>query len=70
MGLARAMETPYAYTGFKGRPLLTRHAVYLLGVDQEFPIEKAKRLLGFVPKVDLDEGIQRSVEWLKSQEKR
>jgi len=70
MGVARAMETPYSYTALKGRPLLTRHAVYLLGRNQEFPIEKAKRLLGFVPKVGLDESIQRSVEWLKSQEKR
>jgi nucleoside-diphosphate-sugar epimerase len=70
MAIARVMETPYAYTNLKGRPPLTRHAVYLLGVDQEFPIEKAKRLLGFTPKVGLSEGIERSVEWLKSREKR
>ena len=69
MAIARVMEAPYAYTGLKGRPLLTRHAVYLLGVDQEFPIEKAKRWLGFAPKVGLSEGIQRSVEWLKSRVK-
>ena len=70
MGVARVMETPYAYTGLKGRPLLTRHAVYLLGVDQEFPIGKAKRSLGFAPRVGLSEGIERSVEWLKSRKKR
>jgi nucleoside-diphosphate-sugar epimerase len=69
MGVARAMEAPYSH-GLKGRPLLTRHAVYLLGVDQEYPIEKAKQLLGFTPKVGLHEGIQRSVEWLKSKERR
>ena len=69
MAIARVMEAPYAYTGLKGRPLLTRHAVYLLGVNQEFPIEKAKRLLGFASKVGLSEGIQRSVEWLNSRQK-
>ena len=47
-----------------GRPLLTRHAVNLLGVDQEFPIEKAAREFGFSPAISLEEGIARSVAWL------
>jgi dTDP-glucose 4,6-dehydratase len=28
-------------------------------------IEKAKTLLGFEPKVDLNEGIKRTIEWYK-----
>jgi dTDP-L-rhamnose 4-epimerase len=30
-------------------------------------ISKARRLLGYEPQVDLDEGIQRTVEWLRTQ---
>ena len=66
MALARCFEAPHRYLGLGGRPLLTRHAVYLLGRDQEFPIEKARRGFGFAPKVSLEEGIARSVSWLKS----
>ncbi len=37
--LAGAMELPWSlFPGLAGRPLLTRHAVVLLGRDQEFPI--------------------------------
>jgi nucleoside-diphosphate-sugar epimerase len=45
---------------------LTRHAVYLLGRDQEFPNDRARQDFGFSPQVDLAEGIRRSVLWLKS----
>ena len=65
MTLARLMEAPHRYLKVPGRPLLTQHGVYLLGVDQEFPITKARRVLGFEPKVGLREGISRSVRWLK-----
>ena len=66
MMLARAMEFPHGTLGLPGRPQLTRHAVYLLGRDQEFPNEKARRDFGFSPQVDLAEGIRRSVAWLKA----
>jgi nucleoside-diphosphate-sugar epimerase len=66
MLLARAMEFPHGTLHLPGRPQLTRHAVYLLGRDQEFPNEKARRHFGFAPTVDLAEGISRSVAWLKS----
>ncbi len=66
MLLARAMEFPHGTLGLPGRPQLTRHAVYLLGRDQEFPNAKAGQDFGFAPKVDLAEGIRRSVEWLHS----
>jgi nucleoside-diphosphate-sugar epimerase len=66
MSLARALEFPHGSLKIPGRPLLTRHAVYLLGKDQEFPIEKAKKDFNFTPKVSFPEGIERSVAWLKS----
>ena len=51
MGLARALEAPHRLLRLGGRPLLTRHAVYLLGRSQEFPIAKAQADFGFTPGV-------------------
>jgi nucleoside-diphosphate-sugar epimerase len=66
MILAAAMEAPYRWFGWlPGRPLLTRHAVYLLGRDQEFPGDKARREFGFASKISFEEGIARSVAWLQ-----
>lgn len=65
MALARFFESVHGALRLRGRPLLTRHAVYLLGRNQEFPIAKAKAAFGFTPKISLEEGIDRSVAWLK-----
>jgi nucleoside-diphosphate-sugar epimerase len=66
MALARLFETVHGSMRLRGRPLLTRHAVYLLGRNQEFPIAKARNGFGFSPDISLEEGIDRSVAWLKS----
>lgn len=67
MKLARLMETAYGTIRLlPGRPPLTRHAVFLLGRDQEFPVEKARLQLGFASRVSMEEGLARSVAWLKS----
>jgi nucleoside-diphosphate-sugar epimerase len=65
MGLGRAMEIPYALLKLRARPLLTRHAVHLLGRDQEFPATRAREEFGFAPGVSLAEGIARSAEWVR-----
>jgi nucleoside-diphosphate-sugar epimerase len=65
MALARVMETPHRLLHLSGRPLLTQHAVYLLGRNQEFPIAKARAQFSFNPSIPLDEGIARSIAWLK-----
>ena len=63
------MEMPWTlFGGLGGRPLLTRHAVVLLGRDQEFPTGKARADFGFAPAVLLPEGLRRSAEWLRSVE--
>lgn len=64
MALSALFEAPHRLLGLGGRPLLTKHAVYLLGRDQEFPIGKARKGFGFDPKISLEEGISRSVAWL------
>jgi len=63
--LARAMEASYRYLPLPGRPSLTRHAVYLLSRNQEYPTTAARRDFGFAPEVSFEEGIARSLAWLK-----
>ncbi len=64
--LGAAMEVPFGLLRAKTRPLLTRHAVHLLGQDQEFPTIRAREEFGFAPQVPLAEGIALSVAWLRS----
>ena len=66
--IARTMEAPHRYLGLRGRPLLTQHAVRLLGRNQEFPIAKARSSFGFAPAISLEEGVRRSVAWLRDAE--
>lgn len=70
MALAGAMEASHRWiTMLPGRPLLTRHAVHLLARDQEFPCDKARRDFGFTSRVSIEEGIARSVAWLKTRQR-
>jgi nucleoside-diphosphate-sugar epimerase len=64
--VAWACEAPFRYLKAPGRPLLTRHAVYLLSSDQEFPIDRIRRELGFAPAVGFEAGIANLIQWLKS----
>jgi nucleoside-diphosphate-sugar epimerase len=67
---AGAMELPFRqfglWRGLRGRPLLTRHAVYILARSQEVPIDKARRELGFTPEVGFGEGLARTIDWLRA----
>lgn len=65
MGVGVTAEGMYAALRLPGRPLLTRHAVYLLGRDQEFSACKAARDFGYAPGVGFAEGMRRTVEWVK-----
>ncbi len=68
--LARILEAMHTLLRLPGRPLLTRHAINLLAIDQEFPSEKARREFGFAPSISLEEGIERSVAWIHNVSKR
>ena len=66
IALAGVMEIPYRWvSSLPGRPMLTRHAVYLLAKDQEFPSDKAHLELGNFSQITFAEGMARSVAWLK-----
>ncbi len=64
LALSHAFEAPHRYLRLPGRPLLTEHAVLLLGRDQEFPAAKARRDFSFHPAISLEQGIEQSVAWL------
>jgi nucleoside-diphosphate-sugar epimerase len=63
--LARASELTYRALRISSRPLLTRHAVYLLSRNQEYPTTRARKEFGFAPAVSFEEGVGKTVEWLK-----
>jgi len=63
------MELVYGLLRVKSRPLVTRHACRLLGTDQNFPIEKAKKDFGYASRVSYSEGLERSMAWYFEQKK-
>lgn len=63
--LASFWENWYSLRGRTDRPPLTRLMVELMGTDQLFPITKAERELGFVPRVTFDQGMRAVANWMK-----
>ena len=59
------MEKVYGALRLKDDPMLTRLGVEYFGTDQGFPIDKARRELGYEPKVGFEEGMQRVEEWMR-----
>jgi nucleoside-diphosphate-sugar epimerase len=49
------------------RPLLTRQAVQVLGIDQSFSYAKAQRLLGYRPAVSFADGLKRTIDAFEAQ---
>jgi nucleoside-diphosphate-sugar epimerase len=60
------MERWAALRGAGHRPLLTRMAVEFVGTHQGFDVVRARREMGFEPRVLLEEGLCRVGEWLES----
>ena len=56
-GVARVTRT---------RPLVTQLGAMMFGADNKHSVEKARRELGFEPKVDLREGIKLAAEWFNA----
>jgi nucleoside-diphosphate-sugar epimerase len=65
LGAGWLMERIYGSLRIETRPLLTRMAVELWSTDQGFPIDKARRELGYEPEVDFEEGMRRVEAWLR-----
>ena len=54
-------------TGLRTPPLLTRAAVQILGIDQDFSNAKLRRVLGWQPRVDYEHGLAATVAWLRDE---
>jgi nucleoside-diphosphate-sugar epimerase len=61
-----SMEKLYGLFRVTSRPLLTRMAVEIFGTDLGFPVDKARRELGYEPRIGFDEGMRRVEAWLRS----
>lgn len=57
-GAAWLLELIWRMTGREGAPPLTRHAAMVMARDCTLVGEKARRELGYVPRVGLDEGME------------
>jgi polyketide synthase len=48
-------------------PLLSRQAVHVMGIDQDFSNRKACELLGWEPRVDYAAGLEATLAWLRAE---
>ena len=64
-GVAAVAEKLHALSGSKKEPLMTRYAIALTGLNLTFSCEKAKRMLGYKPVVNINEGMRRLAAWVK-----
>ena len=48
-------------------PLLSRQAVQMLGSNQDFSNRKARKLLGWEPRIDYAAGLEATLAWLKAE---
>jgi nucleoside-diphosphate-sugar epimerase len=66
VGLGTAAEVAFHLAQRQQPPPLMRYGVQLLGGDNQFVIARARQELGFAPRVNLHEGVGRSIAWYKS----
>ncbi len=63
---AKAMETIWTVLQIKKRPLLTTYLIKCFGSHHRYSIEKAEKELGWTPKISFEEGMARTMHWLKT----
>ncbi len=65
--LARAAVTPIEgfarLFGSKKAPPLTKARIKFMTLNLDFSIDKAKRILGYEPRVDFQDGIKKALDW-------
>jgi nucleoside-diphosphate-sugar epimerase len=62
-GAGYAAERLAALRGSTLRPPITRLGVAFLGTDNRYLPERARRELGYAPRVDLEDGVRRTAAW-------
>lgn len=66
--IAKILEFASKTVLFGKEPMLTKYTVSVLSKSQTLNIEKAKNELGYKPRVSIEEGINKFVEWWKQHE--
>ena len=66
--LARAMEGTWKLLGKKEAPLLSNARIKFLGLNLDFCIDKAKRELGYQPRVQFSDGMRQTIDSFRSQQ--
>jgi nucleoside-diphosphate-sugar epimerase len=61
------LETAGRAARMHNPPPLTRYGVQLLGGENRFSIDRARRELGFSPQVGVAEGVRRSIDWFRNE---
>ncbi len=69
-GLERVYRVLRKATRLRLPPLLSRQAVQVLGVDQDFDNRKLRETLGWEPRVDYASGLAQTLAWLKDEDRR
>jgi nucleoside-diphosphate-sugar epimerase len=63
--LCSMMEGTARMQGAKEAPRLTQAKLKFLGMNLDFSIDKAKRVLGYRPRIGFDRGIQETMAWYR-----
>jgi nucleoside-diphosphate-sugar epimerase len=66
MMAARWGELKAALNGYKKDSSLSRFIVQLYGIDHQIPSKRAREMLGFDPKVGVEEGIETTWQWYRT----
>ena len=69
LGLAGVLEGVCRWLPGQPEPLLTRYMVGVLAKSTTLDISAARRDLGYLPRVSVDEGFERFVRWWKGQKR-
>lgn len=56
-------------SGYRIPPVITRHGIKIMGDDNRLSIDKARRELGYVPQVPVQEGVRLTVAWYQQQDR-
>jgi nucleoside-diphosphate-sugar epimerase len=65
--LAWTMERKARLQGATQPPLLTQARIKFLGLNLDFSIERARRDLGYQPRVPFDAAMQETIAWYREQ---
>jgi nucleoside-diphosphate-sugar epimerase len=65
VGVGAALENLGRIAHRRRPPPVMRYGMQLLGGENRFIIDRARKELGFEPAVDLAEGVRRSVDWYR-----